>query len=79
MIQSDFARVKKFNSFVENIKAVYTQAVLNKVQLSIYQKRCQDDLQQKSISPKRLKPFGSELGLIKKNTEEMIAEKEQKD
>ena len=52
------------------------QATFNDIQLSIYQKRREDDLKQKSISRKRLRTLGSGLGLTKENAEEMIAAKE---
>lgn len=64
---------------LDRTKTICTQAVLNDVQLSIHQKRRQDDFQQKSVSRKRLKPFGSGLGLTKENAEQMIAAKEQKE
>ena len=78
MVWSDSIRGEEFDSFVENIQTICTQAVLNEVQLSIHQKRRADDLQQKSVSRKRLKPFGSGLGLTKEDAKEMIAEKKQK-
>ena len=43
--ESDPIREKKFDFFVKSTKAVCTQAVLDGVQLSIYQKRRQDDFQ----------------------------------
>lgn len=78
MLWSDPDRQKEFDSFVESTKIICTQAVLNDVQLEIHQKKQQNNLQQKSISRKQLKPFGSKLGLIKKDAQQMIAKKEQK-
>ena len=76
MLWSDPARSEQFESFVNDTKTVCTQATFNDIQLSIYQKRREDDLKQKSTSRKRLRTLGSGLGLTKENAEEMIAAKE---
>ena len=78
MIWSDPARPEELNSFVESTKFLYTQDVFDNLQLSIYQKRQPDNLQQKSVFCKSLKFFGSGLGLTKEEAERMIVEKNQK-
>ena len=79
MAWSDPIRSEESDSFVESTKTICTQAVLNDVQLSIHQEWQEDDLQQKSVSRKKLKPFGSGLGLTKEKAEQTIAAKEQRE
>jgi DDE superfamily endonuclease len=76
---SDPVREEEFDSFVNNSKQVCTQATFTSVELSIHQKRRQDDLE-RSTSRKRLKkPIGSGLGLTKEQADQMIAQKMMKE
>lgn len=74
MIWNDPARAEEFDSLVEGTKPICSEAVLNSIQLSIHQKRKEEDLEQKLISHRRIKPPGSGLGLTKEKAEKVIME-----
>lgn len=58
---------------VDGAKNLLTEAQMGKIQLSIHQKKRQDDLTKKAAPRKRLRPSGSRLGFAK---EQVIAENE---
>lgn len=77
-VWSDPLRKKEFDSFGERTQKVLTKAEFDNYQLSIHQKRRQDDLLQYSTSRKRLKPSGSGLGLAKNMQKGELQKKKQK-
>lgn len=79
MIWSDPIRPDEFTSFIDNTQKLCAKAALTDLQLAIHQKRREEDLQQKTVSRKRLKPAESRLRLTKEKAEEMIMEKEKKE
>lgn len=72
---SDPVQPEQFESFIDSSKKIFTEATFNDVQLSIFRKRREEDLQAKTISRKRLRSSGSGLGLTKEKAQEMISEK----
>lgn len=79
MVWSDPIWPEEFGSFVKASTNLCTEGTLKYIELSMHQKRRQDELQAKSKSRKRLKPPSSGLGLTKEAAMKMIADKERKE
>ena len=79
MIWSDPARPEEFNTFVNTSKNLCIEGTFKDTELSMHQKRRQDEVQAKSKSCKQLKPVNSKLGVTKEAAEKIIVEKEKKE
>ena len=77
---SDPIRADEFNTFINSTKEVISTAIFQEQELQLWRKRKNQELLNKKVSRRRLKPDQSErLGLIKEDADIALAAKLQKE
>lgn len=76
---SDPAREEELDQYVSSTQQVMAESHFKDYELSLHQKRRQDELLQKTTSRKRLKPATGVLGITKEDALAAIAEKRRKE
>ena len=76
---SDPVREEKLNQYVSHTRQIIVESHFKKYELSFHQKQQHDEIRQRTIFCKRIKPIFDELSITKENALIVIAEKRRKE
>ena len=76
---SDPIREEELNQYVSHTRRIVAESIFKDYELSLFQKRRQEDLTVQKTSRKRLKPTSGGMGITKEDALKIIAEKRQKE